>query len=138
MQPARHAAAPALTNAARAHASVLMVLTPGADGTPAGIARRDRPSRAARTPVCVVGPRRRTRTWARGGRRPRAEPPCRDPSPRAGRAGVRSSSMDRRAFLGCLIGLIAAPLAAEAQPRASTPRIAMLGVTAMDPLLNEA
>src|SRR5882724_4964886 len=36
MQPARHAAAPALRNAARAHASVLMVLTPGADGTPTG------------------------------------------------------------------------------------------------------
>src|SRR5260370_12549113 len=34
MQPARHAAVPALRNAARAHASLQMVLTPGADGTP--------------------------------------------------------------------------------------------------------
>jgi putative ABC transport system substrate-binding protein len=47
--------------------------------------------------------------------------------------------MDRRVFIGSLAGgLLSAPLAAWAQPRASTPRIAMLGVTAMDPLLNEA
>jgi putative ABC transport system substrate-binding protein len=46
--------------------------------------------------------------------------------------------MDRRAFIGTLTGGVLAPLAAEAQPRASMPRIAMLGVTAMDPLLNDA
>ena len=47
--------------------------------------------------------------------------------------------MDRRAFVSnATLALLAAPLAAGAQPRASTPRIAMLGVTAMDPLLNEA
>src|SRR5260370_5376729 len=47
--------------------------------------------------------------------------------------------MERRTFIAVVSGgLLAAPLAAEAQPRASTPRIAMLGVTAMDPLLNEA
>src|SRR5260370_12562238 len=50
-----------------------------------------------------------------------------------------TSVMDRRVFIGSLAGgLLSAPLAAWAQPRASTPRIAMLGVTAMDPLLNEA
>jgi len=47
--------------------------------------------------------------------------------------------MERRTFIGTLAAsLLAAPLAAWAQPRASPPRIAMLGVTAMDPLLNEA
>ena len=47
--------------------------------------------------------------------------------------------MDRRAFLGTVAGgLLAAPLAAEAQQPGKVYRIAMLGVTAMDPLLNEA
>jgi len=39
MQPTRHDAAPALRNAARAHASVLMVLLSGADGTPPAAGR---------------------------------------------------------------------------------------------------
>ena len=62
MQPARHAAAPALRNAARAHASVLMVLTPGADGTPGRAAipghrprRRDQTACGARAP-CLTPP----------------------------------------------------------------------------------
>src|SRR5260370_2450239 len=47
--------------------------------------------------------------------------------------------MERRTFIGTLAAsLLAAPLAAWAQPGASTRRIAMLGVTAMDPLPNEA
>ena len=47
--------------------------------------------------------------------------------------------MDRRAFLGTVAGsLLAAPLAAEAQPAARIPRIGVLGVTAFAPTLREA
>src|SRR5260370_21622787 len=47
--------------------------------------------------------------------------------------------MDRRTVIGTwAASLLAAPLAAWAQPRAAPPRIAWLGVTARDPLLNEA
>jgi hypothetical protein len=91
MQPARHAAAPALRNAARAHTSLQMVLTPGADGTPP----RNRPKGSA----------------------PYGSAPCRDPSPRARPLWCKVLGMDRRVFLGSLAGLLAVPLAAEAQGR---------------------
>jgi len=53
--------------------------------------------------------------------------------------GSLISLLDRRAFLATLGGgLLAAPLAAEAQPTAKIPRIGVLGVTAMAPSLGEA
>src|SRR6266852_9176279 len=104
MQPARHAAAPALRNAAWAHASVLMVLTPGADGTqsPEEIG----PLHRAPVEILVPGP---------------------------GRSGVRSSEMDRRVFLGSLASLLAAPLAVGAQPAGKVYRIGLLDYAAPDP-----
>jgi len=47
--------------------------------------------------------------------------------------------MDRRAFIsGITLGLLAAPLAAEAQSAGKPPRIGVLGVTPSDPALVEA
>jgi putative ABC transport system substrate-binding protein len=47
--------------------------------------------------------------------------------------------MERRTFLGVIAGgLLAAPLAAEAQPTAKIPRIGVLGVTAFPPSLEPA
>ena len=47
--------------------------------------------------------------------------------------------MDRRKFIGVIsTGLLAAPVAAGAQPAAKAPRIAVLGVTPSNPTLGEA
>ena len=47
--------------------------------------------------------------------------------------------MDRRKFIGVIsTGLLAAPVAAGAQPTATAPRIAVLGVTPSNPTLGEA
>jgi putative ABC transport system substrate-binding protein len=47
--------------------------------------------------------------------------------------------MDRRKFIGVIsTGLLAAPVAAGAQPAAKAPRIAVLGVTSFNPTLGEA
>ena len=47
--------------------------------------------------------------------------------------------MDRRKFIGVVsTGLLAAPVAAGAQPAARAPRIAVLGVTSLNPTLGEA
>src|SRR5712692_4450886 len=71
MQPARHAAALVLRNAARAHASVMTVLTPGADGTPPRHRPKGMRPRSKRLPLGAQRPtyrfiRRKIRTQACG------------------------------------------------------------------------
>jgi putative ABC transport system substrate-binding protein len=46
--------------------------------------------------------------------------------------------MERRAFVVCTLGLLAGPLAAEAQAPARAPRVGALGATPSDPALVQA